>query len=129
MVACSVCRLPSDLRAELQGMVARNVPLRTIEARFASAGHTARKDAIARHVKNGHLVEEDDGTELRAMAFALRRVLPTAPGVAAALAQEVEMEGAADLGRALRDLIPNGTRVGGSVSPSDPGCLSRKEPS
>jgi hypothetical protein len=102
--SCSVCRLPSDVRAEAEQMMERGVPLRTIEARVAEAGHTAKKDAIARHHKNGHK-NDDEALEVRAIAMAFKRVLPSAPDVAAALAHEVEAEGAADLGRALRELV------------------------
>ena len=81
----------------------RATPLRTIEARVAERGSVARKDAIARHFRNGHA--PDPEAEVRALASALRRVLPSEPGVAAALAQEVEAEGADDLADALRSLI------------------------
>src|SRR4051794_19367196 len=75
VATCSVCRLPVDVRAELEGMAARRVPLRTIEARVAETGHKARKDAIARHMNNGH-TDDSGEVEVRAIGRALKRVLP-----------------------------------------------------
>lgn len=113
---CIVCRLPANLREEVNALSHRGIPLRTIAATMADRGHPEiRKDAVHRHARHSDqrvstsLDRVADSTALT-LAVLVADVLTRWPSLASELADLLTREGLDDAADVVLATVPGGMR-------------------
>lgn len=130
MANCRTCALPGAQLALVADLHRRNVPLRTIAAELATAGHPVNKDSIWRHCRD-HLApadlygpshEPDDNAAGLTVATVFASQLSGWPSKAAECAAALRAEGLYGPADVLSATIPETMQAGLLAAKGTPAC-------